>query len=76
MLQKCATEEIDWVFISEDYPDEDITVLLFVPDASEPVWFGFCEDGEFYWASGSPVKEKVVAFAVVPQGPKKLEAAE
>jgi hypothetical protein len=74
-------ELIQWHDANEVQPDEGITVLLFVPAASEPVFPGYLDvvtdETVWRWADGSRVDEnnagdlnKVVThWAEMPGGP-------
>lgn len=66
-------ESIDWLFVDDECPDDEISVLLFVPTANERIWPGYREDGDFYWACGKPVKEPVVAWCDIPAGPQEMK---
>jgi hypothetical protein len=66
------SEQITWIDPSDELPDEEQTVLLFVPNASEPVWPGFLSDGVWCWADGGVIRETVVAYAELPAGPVEL----
>ncbi len=59
---------IEWFDPVKKEPDDEQTVLLLVPDASEPVWPGFVSDGVWYWASGSRVDSTVVGWCEMPNG--------
>jgi len=64
------TETLTWHPIpGPDMPDDDCTVLLYSPTASEPVWPGYhCAD-EWIWANGIPARS-MTAWAHMPEGPK------
>lgn len=67
---------IEWFDPVKKEPDDEQTVLLLVPDASEPVWPGFVSDGVWYWASGSRVDCTVVGWCEMPIGPKNIAVDE
>ena len=69
-------ERIEWVDADSDSPDEGVTVLVFSPESSEPVWPGYCEDGQWNWANGGEIDTPVVAWAELPAGPAKNEDAQ
>lgn len=54
-LLRKAREEIlipKWISVDDELPDDNTTVMIHHPDASEPVWLGYCEtadDGETEW---------------------------
>lgn len=39
---------MDWIPVTEALPDDGLTVLVFAPEASEPVWLAFL-DGDEGW---------------------------
>lgn len=43
-----------WVAVEERLPDDDMTVLVFVPGESDPVWHAYfsCEDESWHYADG------------------------
>lgn len=59
-------ESITWHPVSEP-PDSDITVMLFVPDATEPVWPGYLDGDLWRSANGMPVTP--THRAEMPKGP-------
>lgn len=68
-------ESVIWIRVEDETPDEGVVVLLFHPDASEPVWPGVFEgctaDGyAFSHADGSMINGPVLAWAEVPGGPR------
>ena len=68
-------ESVIWISVEDETPDEGVTVMLFHPEASEPVWFGVFEgctaDGyAFSHADGSMITGPVLAWAEVPGGPR------
>lgn len=62
------SETIDWISVDDDKPDEGIVVLLNAPAASDAVWPGLLDSGEWRWADQSRVNEEVVAWAEMPLG--------
>ncbi len=60
-------ETIIWKPVKEK-PDAEITVLLYAPNASEPVWPGYYDD-QWRWADGTPARG-VTHWADFPGGPK------
>jgi len=65
-----SKELVEWIDAREEKPDEEQTVLLFCPDANEPVWPGYLDDGQWRWVSGGLVTDFVVAWAEMLRGPK------
>ena len=68
-------EKLNWIPIQAGTPDEGVVVLLYHPEASEPVWPGVFEgctaDGyAFSHADGSMVSGPVLAWAEFPGGPE------
>lgn len=62
-----TTETITWIPIGEKLPDDDSTVLLFHPDASEPVWPGYRDGRRWKTAEGMIVVP--THWAAMPGGP-------
>lgn len=62
------TETITWLDPAKQMPDDDETVLLLMPEASEPVWPGY-HDGDDGWllAEGGPAP-RVHRWARMPGG--------
>jgi hypothetical protein len=66
----CAPYELlGWTPVTEALPDDEITVLVFMPDAAEPVAFGFHSDGAWHTAGFSVLPSVVSAWATMPSGP-------
>jgi hypothetical protein len=67
-------EEIVWIDATGDRPDDDVTVLIFAPNADEPVWPGYCctdDSGTlWFWADGSEIHDRVSHYAEMPAGPR------
>jgi hypothetical protein len=76
---KPVTEAITWIPVSDRMPEPDVTVLLYAPDAGEPVWPGFLDSDEdaglssprqvWLWADATAVAERVTHWAHLPAGP-------
>jgi hypothetical protein len=69
-----AVEEIVWIRVGL-LPDSDTTVLVFAPDADDPVSAGY-HDGESWFEVcgreyGNPheIAAPVIAWAELPRGP-------
>jgi hypothetical protein len=41
-----------WIACTDRLPDEELTVLVYAPAQSEPVWLGYLDDG--MWRSVDP----------------------
>lgn len=61
------TETLTWYEVTERLPDDDTTVLVCVPGSDEPVWLGYFEDGQWYYAEAFEA-EGVVRWAEMPGG--------
>ena len=62
---------VEWIDASAELPDESMTVLVHVPGASEPVWFGFFCDDVWYWGdSASRISDAVRHWAELPAPPE------
>lgn len=62
-----------WIDVTDRLPDDDITVLVHAPEASEPVWPAFydAEQGGWVWIDGSYVAVEVKAWMEFPAPPTK-----
>lgn len=61
-------EQICWRCTIDELPDDDQTVMIYAPDADEPVWLGWLEHGEGWRAvDGGPID--VTFWAPMPGGP-------
>lgn len=67
-------EQISWISVDELLPDDDTTVLICAPAASDPVWLGFY-DGVYWFAStgecygnDEEIAAPVKAWAQMPRG--------
>jgi len=69
-----STESLRWIATQDDLPDAGVTVLLFCPDAGEPVWPGYFEESTahgYLWRSADGMElESVTHWAEMPEGPK------
>ena len=66
-----TTETIEWIACADDLPDDDETVLIYVPgDDAEPVMVGYLDGDEWRDGTAYPVLSEVVAWARMPGGPK------
>lgn len=62
-------EVIHWRDAKTDPPDDETTVLIQMPGASEPVWMGYREDGRWYVIDGwEPSDYPVTRWAELPMG--------
>lgn len=52
-------------------PDAGVTVLIYAPEASEPVYFAYWDDqfNEWNYDSGAPMRHSPTHWADVPKGP-------
>lgn len=41
-----AMNAINWIACSDRLPDDDTTVLVYLPDEDDPVWLGFYGENE------------------------------
>ena len=63
-------ETINWIAVADSVPDDDTTVLLFTPNAGEPVWLGYRDDNDWRYVDALRVEHKVTHWAEMPEGPK------
>ena len=61
--------KIQWIPVTDQLPDDGLTVLLHSPEASDPVYPGFRELGLWRWISGELVFEGVSHWAHFPDPP-------
>lgn len=61
-----SPETITW-FNAKHIPDADTTVLLYAPNADEPVWPGYWDGDRWCWADGTDAAG-VIAYAKMPEG--------
>lgn len=73
-----VTETILWHLESDELPDAGVSVLMFIPTASDPVYFGYWDDESQAWIhdSGLTCKEQVTHWAEIPGGPSDGDAAQ
>lgn len=69
-------EQIKWIAVTDQLPDADTTVIVFAPDADDPIWLGFY-DGVYWFSVDGPtygddeeIAAPVTAWAMLPVGPK------
>jgi hypothetical protein len=63
-------ETITWTDANIQLPDDNTTVLIFAPGADEPVWMGYHEYKNWYYAEGDALKPGAVThWATFPNGP-------
>jgi hypothetical protein len=65
-----SNDLVQWISCDESLPDDETTVLVFMPDADEPVAFGFHDGGEWFTASFSALPRPVTHWAEMPAGPQ------
>jgi hypothetical protein len=64
-------EIIAWIDASKELPDDNITVLLFLKEASEPVWTVHHEDNNWHYSEGYVIRSgSVTHWAHMPSGPE------
>jgi hypothetical protein len=61
-----------WTCVLDRLPDDDRTVLIYMPQASEPVWLGYlsCESGEWCLVEGFEPDHSVTHWMWLPEGPR------
>ena len=64
------SERVQWIPVSDRLPDDELTVLVFMPHASEQVWLGFYADGNWRCADGFYMAHPVTHWAEMPEGPQ------
>lgn len=65
------TEMLHWRDAAKEKPDADVTVLMYVPDASEPVAMGYWDDqyNEWTYDVGAACRHTPTHWAEMPSGP-------
>lgn len=66
------SESITWYAVTDHLPDDEMTVLVFRPETSEPVWVGFRAGDQWRSVDGFPF-ESVTHWADLPEGPNTCE---
>ena len=65
-------DTVEWHAVQTGYPDADVTVLIYMPEAlGDPVWFGYYDDQELAWfyPSSDRAGGMVTYWAHLPKGP-------
>lgn len=74
MTKTLLKDQIHWIEIDHQRPDDETSVLLFHPEFDEPVWIGYHINGQWYSADGWPLKnDRVTHWAHLPVGPIEAE---
>lgn len=60
---------IGWIPVERSMPDDDETVPLYAPTASEPVWPGYRDGDVWRWADTFEA-HGVTHWTAMPEGPK------
>lgn len=63
-----ASELIFWHAVADVMPDSEITVLLFDPNGSEPIWLGYKDKDGWFYIDGH--RATPTHWADMPHGPK------
>jgi hypothetical protein len=64
------SEVIQWVSVDDEYPDDQMTVLIHMPDCSDPTWIAYHDGGDWVFDNGSKCTQRVTHWAEMPEGPK------
>lgn len=62
-----ANEPNTWISVEQEQPDDDITVMVYVPNCPEPVWLGYCVDG--VWIDVEGIRCEPTHWMPLPEGP-------
>lgn len=62
-------EIIEWVHVFDGHPYDEIGVMLFCPNADDPIVRGFYRDGR-WWRGERKLVEGVTYWAHLPEGPR------
>ena len=78
---KTIPEQIDWHTTGK--PDDDLTVLIFTPEADDPIWLAYFDSHEkeaggsgWIYDNGKTVETPVMAWAQMPAGLQPVTTAE
>ena len=64
-------EEIAWIAVADELPDDDTTVMIYCPGSDEPVWLGWHDEDGWHEVDASPIgDDEVRAWADIPNGPE------
>jgi len=66
-------ETVKW-YSADAPPDDETTVLVYVPGADEPVWLAYYDDGTWLDVSGFELVKQPTAWAPMPAGAVCAEA--
>lgn len=69
--QRGIMEPLFWYRVQDTMPDAGVTVLIYAPEASEPVYFAYWDDqfNEWNYDSGAPMRHSPTHWSDVPKGP-------
>jgi len=71
-------ELIEWISTDESMPDDAETVVIYMPDQSEPepVWLGWYDSERDQWnnVDACRIASPVTAWAHMPNGPDKVQS--
>lgn len=70
---KTITPSVKWIDADLERPDDNLAVLMYIPDADEPVWLGYIEGGTWFEMDGFPVEGEVKAWCDLPKPPEIVE---
>lgn len=61
-----------WIAVADEIPDSDITVLVYAPAQTDPVWLGYHDGDVWLSVDGTPID--VTHWADLPEPPAPEEA--
>lgn len=56
-----------WIPVEECMPDDDLTVMVALKDADEPVWLGWHDENGWHSVDATPIA--VTHWQQMPEGP-------
>jgi len=69
MSDKGMQELITWTLAKSQLPDDELLVMINIPQHDEPVWFGYYDSIRWYLVDGTALADDVViAWADLPCG--------
>lgn len=65
--EDAVADVICWLPVTQHLPDADRTVMIYAPEASEPVWLGYYDGEQWVAVDGMPVIP--THWCEMPKGP-------
>jgi len=62
-----GVDDVEWIKVSDRLPDDDVTVLIYVPDDNDPVWLGYTDEDGWRYINGASCRP--THWAEIPEPP-------